>query len=239
MGENEQGGMLRNVVVVGLVAMIALIVTLAVVGLKGNMLAGTSNATDSIQKEIKNANGNTVESVVDDYDTSSHYYTLDRTSKTAKIGTYQIDTKEKDKGAVVVPTYVTHMGIKYTVIEIGGSAYSGGSEITSVTIPDTIKTIDDHAFAGISKLTSVTFGSGLETIGNAAFQSTALSSVTVPDNVKTIGEQAFEYVPNNKDGFVSIGKDTAYNKDGWKSSFGSYWDSDAGRTIGYKPTIRN
>ena len=34
MGENEQGGMLRTVVVVGIVAMIALIVTLGVVGLK-------------------------------------------------------------------------------------------------------------------------------------------------------------------------------------------------------------
>lgn len=34
MGENEQGGMLRTVVVVGLVAMVALIITLGVVGLK-------------------------------------------------------------------------------------------------------------------------------------------------------------------------------------------------------------
>ena len=37
MGENEQGGMLRTVVVIGIVAMVALIVTLGVVGLKSNM----------------------------------------------------------------------------------------------------------------------------------------------------------------------------------------------------------
>ena len=44
MGENEQGGMLRTVVVVGLVAMVALIITLGVVGLKNNMTKNTDNA---------------------------------------------------------------------------------------------------------------------------------------------------------------------------------------------------
>lgn len=37
MGENEQGGMLRNVVVIGLVAIIAAVVIFAVIGLNGNM----------------------------------------------------------------------------------------------------------------------------------------------------------------------------------------------------------
>lgn len=41
MGENEQGGMLRTVVVVGLVAMIALIITLGVVGLKSSLRTNT------------------------------------------------------------------------------------------------------------------------------------------------------------------------------------------------------
>lgn len=44
MGENEQGGMLRTVVVVGIVAMVALIITLGVVGLKGSMLKNTNEA---------------------------------------------------------------------------------------------------------------------------------------------------------------------------------------------------
>jgi len=37
MGENEQSGMLRTVVVIGIIAMVALIMTLGVVGLKNNM----------------------------------------------------------------------------------------------------------------------------------------------------------------------------------------------------------
>lgn len=48
MGENEQGGMLRTVVVVGIVAMVALIITLGVVGLKGSMLKNTDRAVGAI-----------------------------------------------------------------------------------------------------------------------------------------------------------------------------------------------
>ncbi len=50
MGENEQGGMLRTVVVVGLVALIALIITLGVVGLKNNMTKNTNSAVGAVVK---------------------------------------------------------------------------------------------------------------------------------------------------------------------------------------------
>lgn len=61
MGENEQGGMLRTVVVVGIVAMVALIVTLGVVGLKNNMTKNTDRAvgavvTTKLPYELKNPN---------------------------------------------------------------------------------------------------------------------------------------------------------------------------------------
>ena len=48
MGENEQGGMLRTVVVVGLVAMVALIMTLGVVGLKAEMSSNTDKTVGSV-----------------------------------------------------------------------------------------------------------------------------------------------------------------------------------------------
>lgn len=50
MGENEQGGMLRTVVVVGLVAIIAAVVMFAVTGLKGNMTKNTSTAIYQVEK---------------------------------------------------------------------------------------------------------------------------------------------------------------------------------------------
>lgn len=48
MGENEQGGMLRVVVVVGLVALIAAVVIYAVIKLKGTMTSTTSGASDNV-----------------------------------------------------------------------------------------------------------------------------------------------------------------------------------------------
>lgn len=41
MGENEQGGMLRTVVVVGLVALIAVVITMGVVGMKASLRTNT------------------------------------------------------------------------------------------------------------------------------------------------------------------------------------------------------
>ena len=53
MGENEQGGMLRTVVVVGLVAMVALIITLGVVGMKASLRSNTLMAVDAGQNLLK------------------------------------------------------------------------------------------------------------------------------------------------------------------------------------------
>ena len=60
MGENEQGGMLRTVVVVGLVAIIALVITVGVVGLKSslrtNTLMGTSMGQNVLEIDQSDSN---------------------------------------------------------------------------------------------------------------------------------------------------------------------------------------
>ena len=56
MGENEQGGMLRVVVVVGLVALIAAVVIVAVMSLKTKMGTTTQNATSGVDSAIQHAN---------------------------------------------------------------------------------------------------------------------------------------------------------------------------------------
>ena len=53
MGENEQGGMLRTVVVVGIVAMVALIITLGVVGLKSSLRTNTLMGTSMGQNVLE------------------------------------------------------------------------------------------------------------------------------------------------------------------------------------------
>lgn len=50
MGENEQGGMLRTVVVVGLVALIAAVITIGVVSLKGSMISNQTNTLQTVSK---------------------------------------------------------------------------------------------------------------------------------------------------------------------------------------------
>lgn len=52
MGENEQGGMLRVVVVVGLVALIAAVVTALVITLKDKMKSTSTTAQNGIDNAI-------------------------------------------------------------------------------------------------------------------------------------------------------------------------------------------
>ena len=92
-------------------------------------------------------------------------------------------------GAVVIPA----MTNGYPVISIGGNAFYGRTDVTSVTIPNSVTTIESAAFAYCSGLTSVTIGNGVTTIEGSAFTRSGLTSVTIPNSVRTIGASAFAY----------------------------------------------
>ena len=53
MGENEQGGMLRTVVVIGLIAMIAVVVIFGITGLKSNMSKNSDTAVGAVVRTTK------------------------------------------------------------------------------------------------------------------------------------------------------------------------------------------
>lgn len=161
MGEREQGGMLRTVVVIGIVAMVAIMVIFAAVGLTMNMKSTTNGATDNIQKNIKQANGDAPEAVTDDYDSSKYYYDLNDTDKTATISSLKPGQSVDPK--LVVPSNVTKSGKKYTVTVIDSYVYSHKG-LTSVVIPDTITSIGTSTFSSNTDLTSVTFGSNVEKV---------------------------------------------------------------------------
>ena len=63
MGENEQGGMLRNVVVIGLVAIIAILITVGVVGLKASLRTNTLMAVDAGHNLVRLQNNSIKQSV--------------------------------------------------------------------------------------------------------------------------------------------------------------------------------
>lgn len=89
----------------------------------------------------------------------------------------------------------------HTVIAIGGSAFSGCSDLTSVIISNDVKSIGDAAFSGCTGLTSIDIPSSVTSIGNSAFGGcSGLTSVTISNGVKTIGGSAF----NNCSGLKSI-----------------------------------
>ena len=84
--------------------------------------------------------------------------------------------------------------IPNSVTSIGQQAFCGCSNLISVTIPNSITSISDSTFSYCSGLTSMTIGNSVTSIGQSAFMScSSLTSVIIPNSVTTIGKEAFQY----------------------------------------------
>ena len=123
------------------------------------------------------------------------YYNLVKKAKTAEV-TRNPNTSTYSgsySGKVVIPKTITYEGIKYSVISIGGDAFSYCfSRLTSVTVPNSVTSIGYAAFEYCTGLTSVTIPNSVTSIGGAAFSNcSGLTSVTIPNSVTSIGGSAF------------------------------------------------
>lgn len=79
-----------------------------------------------------------------------------------------------------------------SVTSIGGSAFRGCKDLTSITIPDSVTSIGDNTFDGCTGLVSVTIGNGVTRIVSSAFEGcTGLMNITIPDSVTSISGGAF------------------------------------------------
>lgn len=119
------------------------------------------------------------------------YYNLDTNNKTATV-TYDTTGRNKYSGSVTISSTISYQSTTYIVKNIGESAFSGCSNLTSVTIPNSVTSIDSEAFSECRNLTSVTIPNSVTSIGNNAFYNCyGLSSVTIPNSVTCIGKLAF------------------------------------------------
>ena len=80
-----------------------------------------------------------------------------------------------------------------TVTGIGSSAFSGFTDITSLTIPESVTKIGESAFR-YSGLTSITIPNSVTSIGNYAFLNCKdLVNINLPDSIISINASTFSY----------------------------------------------
>ena len=83
------------------------------------------------------------------------------------------------------------------VEKIGHCAFMGCSKLRSVVIPDAISSIASSAFQKCSVLTSIKIGNGVTSIGSEAFEDcSSLNDIKIGDNVKIIYADAFRNCKN-------------------------------------------
>ena len=147
--------------------------------------------TDTDDDGICDVCGESIVTIVDSGTCGSNLtYTLDSNGVLTISGTGDMQNSSFGWDKDLIKSVV----INDSVTNIGSSAFSGCTRLTSVAIPNSVTSIGEKAFSGCSGLTSLTIPDSVTSIGRYAFlQCTDLTSITIPNSVTSIGSSAFGY----------------------------------------------
>jgi len=99
---------------------------------------------------------------------------------------------------------------------IGQQAFSGCTDLISITIPASVTSIGQQAFSGCTDLISITIPASVTSIGQRAFLGcTSLAAITIPANVTTISNTAFNGCSNLKNIVIDTDKVTMTIYSNW------------------------
>lgn len=126
----------------------------------------------------------TVTGVKDEYATWDYY--------AGRKGLNAIVDEGKRIQEVIIPKKIEYNGKKYTVTQIGNSAFASQTRgwITSLIMPNTITTINNDAFAS-QRISSIVWSANLKKIGAGVFSGHNMETIDLPRSLEEIGEYAF------------------------------------------------
>ncbi len=108
------------------------------------------------------------------------YKIKSRTDFTCYVSYYDSKTPVYS-GDIVIPEKVVYQGVEYTVTEIGSSAFSGCTALTSISLPESIERIEYGAFSGCVLLKEINLPRNIKYVGLTNCPS--LTDVKIPGSV--------------------------------------------------------